>query len=145
MDLIDQVWDGTPQIDHQVGWQHQAFHQFKKTEVILKIPIGHQAHGVQVGSKNKGILIDGSILYDILTAFPDPQDLAVPGIEKLYLQIKAPSRHLGVEIIQVGVVYHVFEVRLPFIVFGQQFCECCFACADTPGPRDVHPCYFFAK
>jgi hypothetical protein len=75
---------------------------------------------MQVGRKDVGILINGSVLNNIDSTFANFQYLAIPTVEEVYLEIKTPTFHLGVKVIQIRIVHHILKVRFPFIVLGKQ-------------------------
>ena len=108
-----------PQIDQQIRWSNESFHQVKQGFVIAEIPVGHKTHGMQVGRKDVGILINGSILNDVLAAFPNLENLSEARVQEINLQVEGPTLHGAVKVIQVGILSYRFKMGFPFVVLCQ--------------------------
>ena len=74
---------------------------------------------MQVGRKNKGIFVDGAVLDNGVCRFFDFLYLRKTAIEVIDLQIKRPTLHVVVEIVEVGVLVDVFEMGVPVVMFGE--------------------------
>ena len=137
LDVSHERGNARPQVNQQVRRLNLRGHGLKKAEIILKIPGRHQAHVVQVGRKNVGVFVDGSVLNDRVVALQNIEHLLVAMVEKINLQVERPPLHVVVEVCEVGIVVSAFEVRLPVEMAGEFFTERSFACANVPGDGDV--------
>ena len=90
-----------------------------KSKIIIVIAFAHQSHFMQVGSKNVGVFINGSVLDNCLGASLDIQELIQSVIQKVYLEVKTPSWHVFVKIEQVWVMINVFKLGNPFIMLAE--------------------------
>lgn len=137
VDVLDERGDTGLQKNQEIGRLNLRSHQLKQAEVIAKIAGTHQAHFVEIGRKNVCVLIDRAILNDGLVAFLDVDNLLEAVVQKIYLQVERPARHVEVKILQVGVVVGGLEVDFPAKMMGQRFGERGFAGADIAGDGDV--------
>ena len=78
---------------------------------------------MKVGCKNVGVFINGSVLYNGFGTSLYVEQLVQPVVQKVYLQIEAPSGHVFIKVEQVRVVINVFELWDPLIVFAEQLAE----------------------
>lgn len=84
---MDQGRDACLEIDQQIGNRNQSRRQIENLHIGIEIARGHQSAFVQVGGKNIGILIYGSVLNQIASGLQDllsPLD-TLP--EKIDLQV----------------------------------------------------------
>jgi hypothetical protein len=51
------------------------------------------------------------------------QQLVQPVVQKKDLQIKTPSRHILIEIVQIRIVVHILKLRYPTIMLAQHLRE----------------------
>ena len=74
LDFLHQVSDATAQINQQIGWGHEVLHELEQLEEVLVVPRGHEAHRLEVGCEDVGVLVDGAVLHAAAAA---PDDLLV--------------------------------------------------------------------
>jgi hypothetical protein len=51
--------------------------------------------------------------------FFDFLDLRKAAIEVIDLQVERPTLHVVVEIVEIGVLIHVFKMGVPVVMFGE--------------------------
>lgn len=115
------------QVDEQIGRLDEIDHRMEEIQVALVVAIIDKATGVEVGSENVGILIDGPVLDDGLVALPDLPHLVETAVEEEDLEVKRPALHVIVEIAQVGIIVDRLIQRHPTVVLRQLFHERGFA------------------
>ena len=62
MDVVDEVGQGTADVDHQVGEACEGNHGVEEVAVIVEVAVGHHTHVVEVGCEDTRILEDGAVL-----------------------------------------------------------------------------------
>lgn len=92
---------------------------------------------VKVCGEDIGIFVDGTVLNNGLIAVPDLVHLIKPAIQKIDLQMKGPTGHIRIKILQVRIVIYRFIQRCPTIVSGKSFGEGGFSGANIAGNGDV--------
>ena len=137
LDVRHQRGNAGAEIDEQVGRLYLRGHGVEQVEIIVEIAGRHQAHVVEVGRKNVGILVDGAVLNDSAIALKDFQNLPIPAVEEENLKIERPAVHVVVKITQVGIVVGAFVVYLPTELLAQLGAQRGFARADIAGDGDV--------
>ena len=137
LDVRHQRGNAGAEIDEQVGRLYLRRHGVEQVEIIVEIAGRHQAHVVEVGRKNVGILVDGAVLNDSAIALKDFQNLPIPAVEEENLKIERPAVHVVVKITQVGIIVGAFVVYLPTELFAQLGAKRGFARADIAGDGDV--------
>ena len=121
---------GSPQVNQQIRRSDLFADGSEKTDVVFKIPSTHQAHFVQVRGKDVCVFIDSSVLNDNSFAFLDVDDLLETVIEEIYLQVKRPTGHILIEVVEIGVVFYILIPGFPVIMASQQISEGGFPGAD---------------
>ena len=71
---------------------------------------------MQVWRKNEGIFVDGAVLDDRMRRFFDLLNLRKTAIEVVDLQVKRPTLHVVVEIVEIRVLIDVFEMGVPVVM-----------------------------
>ena len=67
-----------------------------------------------------GILIDGTVLDDILATIADVHHLTETAVEEENLDIERPSLHILVKAVEIGIVFHLLIMRFPVEMLGQK-------------------------
>ena len=93
---------------------------------------------MQIRRKNVRVLVDGSVLDDLLSAFLQFSQLSESRSQEENLQIERPTLHVLVEIIQVRVVIHLLEMRLVAVVFCEERGQRSLSRPDVSGDGNVH-------
>jgi len=73
---------------------------------------------MQVGRKDAGILKDGTVLDNGLLRLGNLNHLLETLVQEVYLQIKRPTGHVGIEDCQLAIVIYGFEPWRPAITMG---------------------------
>ena len=94
--------------------------------------------GVEIGREDARILKDGAVLDNDVVLPGDIHDILEALVEEVDLEVERPARHVGVEVIEIGVELDGFEVGLPSIVAGKQGGECGLPAPDISSDDDVH-------
>jgi hypothetical protein len=76
---------------------------------------------MEIGREDVGIFINGPVLYDGFCSVMDLKQLVKPAVKEIDLQVKTPAWHILVEIHEVRIVVHIFELRDPPVVLAQHF------------------------
>jgi hypothetical protein len=112
-------------------------HGMKDVQITLVISITDVAALVKVGRENVSVFVNGSILNDGFIAVADLVYLIKPTVQEIDLQVKSPTRHVGIEILEVRIVVYGFIQGCPSVVPGQSFGEGGFSGTDIAGYGDV--------
>ena len=64
--VINEVRDGTSEVNEQVWELHQRHHEFEKVGVIIEITLRHEPHVMQIRGKDTCIFKDSTVLYDCI-------------------------------------------------------------------------------
>ena len=64
MDMVDEIGQGTADVDHQVGKACEGDHGVEKVAVVVEVAVGHHAHIVEVWREDTRVLEDGTVLDD---------------------------------------------------------------------------------
>jgi hypothetical protein len=75
---------------------------------------------VQVWGKDVSIFVDGPVLNDLFSGLPDPDDLTETAVKEIDLKVEGPSLHVLVEIVEIGIVVHIFILCLPAIILREK-------------------------
>src|SRR5688500_8493456 len=97
---------------------------------------------MQVRRKNVCVFVNSSVLYNCLSTSLYVEQLVQAVIQKIDLQVEAPSWHVFIKIEQVRVMINVFELGYPLVVFAEQLGEGGFTC--TYITRNRYMFRFFA-
>lgn len=135
--LLNQLGDIRFQVDKQVGRLNKVDHGVKDIQIALIVPVADMSAFVQVGRKYIGVLIDGSVLNDGLITVPDLVHLIKTAVEEINLQMKGPSGHVRIEILQVGIMIYRFIQWSPSIMSGKSFSKGGFSGTNIAGNGDV--------
>ena len=138
LDVLYELRNGGAEVDEQVRRGDELVHQLEQGLVVLEIAGGHQAHRVEVGRENVCVFVDGPVLNDGLALFLHLDQLRETRLQEVDLQVEGPPRHVLVEIVQVRVVVHLFEVGGVAVVFGQQRGQGGFPRADVSCDGEMH-------
>ena len=133
LDLVHQGWNRCLKVNKQIRRLNQWLQILKKGGVIFKITLGHEPHIKEVGRKNIGIFIDGPVLYYRLLAVPYFYQVLDPMIQKVYLQVKRPARHIFIKIHHIRLVLNILKMRFPLVMSGKHPRQCGFTRAYVPG------------
>ena len=102
----------------------------KEFKIIIKITLAHQPHLMKIGRKYIRILKNGPVLDNCFSTPADLNQLIQSAVEKIDLKIEAPPGHVFIEIKQIRVLVHVFELWNPLVVFAEHFSEGGFPCTN---------------
>ena len=91
------------------------------------------------------ILVDGSILDDLLATLLELSKLGKSGSQEKHLQVERPTLHVFVEIVKVWIVVHLLKVRLVAVVLGKERSECRLSRPDVSGYGNVHDIGFVQR
>lgn len=137
LDVRHQRRDARPQVNQQIRRLYLRRHRLKQLKIVLKIPLRHQAHRVQIRRKNIRILINCAVLHHRRIALQNPQNLLVPIIQKINLQIERPPLHIMIKITQIRIIVCRLIMRLPTKVPTQPLAQRRLPRADIPGNRHI--------
>ena len=118
MDLAHEGRNARVQVNQQVGSFDELLHEAKELLVGVEVPRRHEAHVVQVGGEDVGVLVNGAVLDDVFVLAPKAVNLAEAAVQEVNLQVERPPHHVVVELVEVGVFVHFLEVGLPVVVLG---------------------------
>ena len=93
---------------------------------------------MQVWREDMGVFINGSILDHPLSAFLQFSKLCKSRSQEKHLQIKGPTLHVLVEIVQIWVVIYLLKMRLVAVVFREESRERRFSRPNVSGYSNVH-------
>lgn len=120
LDLRYQSWYTCAQVNEKIWRGDKGIHEIEQREIVFEVAGGHETHRVKVGRKNEGIFVDGAVLDNSMRRFFDFLDLRKAAIEVIDLQVERPTLHVVVEIVEIGVLIHVFKMGVPVVMFGEQ-------------------------
>ena len=129
--VINEVRDGTSDVNEQVWELHQRHHEFEKVGVIIEITLRHEPHVMQIRGKDTCIFKDSTVLYDCILWPWDVYNITKSLVKEVYLEIERPSFHVVIVIFQVWIVVNWLEMSLPSVTFSEHFGECCLTCSDV--------------
>ena len=93
---------------------------------------------MQVRGKDARVLIDGAVLDDVDFTLRDLHHFLEALVQEVDLQVEWPARHVGIEVLQIGVVVHGLKPRAPPVMFGKQLGQGGLAAADVSCYCDMH-------
>jgi hypothetical protein len=73
---------------------------------------------MQIFGKNIGIFINCPVLYEVMVVFLYVNDLPVPAVQEIYLEVKAPAFHIAVKILKIRIIINSFKSGVPAIIFS---------------------------
>ena len=114
--------DGRADINHQVGHLHERHHQVEKVAVVVEVAVGHIPLVVEVRCEDACVLVDSTVLDDVLVRLSNLHHILEAFVEEEHLQVERPATHICIEILQVGIELHTLESGLPAIVLGEHLC-----------------------
>ena len=120
LDLGDEVGDGGPEVDQQVGIAHERHHEVEEVGVVLEVPAAHQAHVVEVGGEDAGVLVDGAVLHYDFLRVRYLHHVLEPLVQEIDLEVERPPRHVLIEVGEVGVEVYRFILGRPAVMRGQK-------------------------
>jgi len=92
---------------------------------------------MQIARKYLSILIYGTILNDAMRSFLNLALMVKPARQEKHLQIKRPAMHVIVEVAQVRIIIHAFEIGLPLEVVRQKLSQRTLPGADITCYSDI--------
>ena len=107
------------EVNQQVGSLDKLLHESEELLVGVEVARRHEAHVVKVRGEDVGVLVNRAVLDDALVLAAKAVNLAEPAVQEVNLQVERPPSHVVVELVQVGVFVHLFEVGLPAVVLGE--------------------------
>ena len=119
MNLPHEGRNARVEVNQKVGSFDELFHEPEELLVGVEVARRHEAHVVKVGSKNVGVLVNRAVLDDALVLAAKAVNLAEPAVQEVNLQVERPPSHVVVELVEVGVFVHFFEMGLPAVVLGE--------------------------
>ena len=138
VNLVDEVRQAGADVDHEVGEADQGDHGVEEVGVVVKVAVGHHAHGVEVGGEDAGVFEDGTVLHDGVGALGDLDYLLEALGQEVDLDVEGPTGHVGIVICQIGIVVDGLEAWCPTVALGEHLGECGFAATDVAGDGDMH-------
>ena len=138
LDLRHERRHGGTHIDEQVGHLDERGHEVEQVLIVVEVAIGHESLVVEVGRKDAGILVNSTILDDVLVGLVDLHNVLEALVEEIDLEVERPACHVGIEIRQIRIVLHALEARLPAIMFGQHVGQRCLTTADITCYCNMH-------
>ena len=124
LDVLHEMWHRSAQINHQVWQACHARHQFEEFHICLEITVGQVSHVFVVGREHINALEYGAVLDYCLLRLCDSEQVAEPLLEEEHLQCEAPSGDVLIVVLQIRIIGHRLEMRLPAKLFSQHFREC---------------------
>ena len=79
---------GGTHIDEQVGHLDERGHEVEQVLIVVEVAIGHESLVVEVGRKDAGILVDSTILDDVLIGLADLDHVFETLVKEIDLQIE---------------------------------------------------------
>ena len=138
LNLRHQVRDRRTDINHQVGHLDQRHHQVKEVAVVVKIAVGHKALPMQIGCKDTCVLVDSTVLNNVIGSLAYLHHVFKTLIKEIDLQVKTPPLHIGVEVLQIRIKLHGFVTGFPTIMLGKHSCQRGLTTADISGDSYMH-------
>lgn len=138
LNVLHQMRDGRPQVNHQVGHSHHGHHRLKQFHIALEVAVVEIAHLVVVDGEDIDTLKDASVLYDRLFRPCDVEQVFEALLEEIDLEGKRPSRDVFVVVLKIRIVVDGLELRRPTIVTGEQVGQCSLAAAYISCDDDMH-------
>lgn len=105
----------------------------EKGHIVFVIPFIHFSYFEQILREYFCILIDGPVLDDGFRGFGNQLLVTESMRQEIDLEMERPPMHVSVEIGQIRIVFHGFEVRFPMVSFGEKSCERGFPGSDISG------------
>ena len=105
-------------IDEQVRHFDERHHEVEEVAVVLEIAVGHHSLIVEVGREDTCVLVDSTVLNDVLVGLAYFDNILEALVEEIDLQVERPARHILVEISEIGVILYALEAWFPAIMFG---------------------------
>ena len=136
-DLLNKFWDIGSQIDQKIRRLHEIDHGIVDVEITLVVAIVDVAAGVEVSCEDVCVFVYRAILYDRSTTLADLAHLVETAIQKIYLQMKRPLRHVAIEIAQVWVLIHRFIQGSPSVVLRKLLGESALTRTNVARDGDV--------
>src|SRR3990172_9178445 len=119
-DAVEQGGHGSAEIDDEIGRVEKGRHRVEQFGVVAEVPLVHQALQVQVAGEDLGVLVDRAVLDHRSRRGCDRLMVLEALAEEEDLQVKAPARHIGVEVRQIGVLVHDLVIGPPAELLAQQ-------------------------
>ena len=67
LDFLDQVTYAAAEVDEQVRRGHEILHELKQLEEVFVVTRSHEPHGLQIRCEDVSVLIDGAVLYHVMS------------------------------------------------------------------------------
>src|SRR5258706_13915622 len=100
---------------------HKVDHRMEDVEIALVIAVVDVTAGMKILREDMSVFINGAVLDDCPFAFADHAHLVEATVQKIYLQMKCPSRHIFIKIAEVRIVFNRLVQRSPAIMLCQLF------------------------
>ena len=97
---------------------------------------------MQIGREDVRIFKDRSVLNYCLFSFENVDNAFIAFVQEINLQVKCPTIHVLVEIIEIGIVIGTLKLDFPVEVFAQFFAEGSLTCSDIPLTAMYFGCTF---
>ena len=88
--------------------------------------------------EDMGILVDGTVLDDVLAAVTDIHHLTEAAVEEENLDIERPALHVLIETIEIRIVLHLLVMGIPVEMLGQESRQGRLARAYVASYCDMH-------
>ena len=138
LNLCHQGGNGGADVDHEVGQLDERHHEVEEVAIVVEVAVAHHALSVEIGCKDTGILEDGAVLDDGVGTLGNLDHLLEALVEEVDLQVERPPLHVGIEVLQVGVVVYGFESGGPSVTVGQHFGQRGLTTANVSCYCDMH-------
>ena len=102
-----------------------------KVQVVSIVALFHQSLFEKIARENIGVLVDAPILDRALSALNDALVRLETIIQKEYLKWERPSRHVLVEVSEIGILSDRLKMGGPAESIGEHLSQSRFACSDV--------------
>ena len=138
LDILHEMRDRRPQIDHQVGHLDSRHHRLEELHVAFEVAVVEVAHPMVVDREDIDALEDAAILDDRFLRMGDLEQVLEALLEEIHLQRERPPRDILVVVVEIGVMLHGLELWNPSIVSGEHSGEGSLTAPDISCDDDVH-------
>ena len=106
--------------------------------VVVEVAGIHQSHGMQVGSENVGIFVQGAVLDDILAFLMGVEKLACASVQIVNLDVERPTTHILVKTVDIGIRFGGLVYGPIAIMASQHLGQCRLSRTNIPCNSNVH-------
>ena len=103
--VLNQRWHRSLEIDHQIGWSNKRGHGLEELHIGVVVRTDKNAHMVEVLHKDVGVLVNCAVLHNQFIGLDGPLHSLESFGKEIDLKIESPIVHVGIKILQIGVVF----------------------------------------